>query len=236
MTILGLILILIFSSYTFFESLSVLARHSGFKIGALSMGVAIQNQVLSLNRFIGFLIAPMVGYYADTNGDTAGIASIGIIGSLVGAILLVFGYLSWIKITEFFASIGQSFLDNGYGIASIKKAFTNKVSIEFADRQSLKPNYFLAQLVTTGFAMPAVFAINIIALNHGSYSATILQLSSVISGLGNLVLNFYTYPLLAVAENADPGEADSCYRSIYIGKVVGLGAIAPAVIMMSFFV
>lgn len=216
--------------------MSGLARYAGFKIGAISMGVALQNQLLSLNRFIGFLIAPMVGYYADTNGDAAGIAAIGIIGSLVGALSLIFGYRNWNKISSVFSSVGQSFLDNGYSLASLKRAFHSTMPIQSSDQLTFKRNYFLAQFLTTGFAMPAVFAINIVALSYDNYSATILQLSSVISGLGNLLLNFYTYPHLAVVENVDPDEVDSCYKSIYIGKVVGLGVMAPIVISLSFLV
>ena len=234
MSIFAIVLIVIFSTYSFFESMSGLARYSGFKIGALSIGIALQNQLLSLNRFIGFLIAPMVGYYADTNGDATEIAIIGILGSLFGAVSLIFGYKNWNKISSVFSAIGQSFLDNGYGFKSLRLAFQSTISIKSTDNLTFKRNYFFAQFLTTGFAMPAVFAINIIALSYYNYSATILQLSSVISGLGNLVLNFYTHPHLAVVENADPNEADSCYKSIYIGKVFGLAVMAPILILLSF--
>lgn len=236
MTIFAIILITIFSSYCFFESMSALARYSGFKIGALSMGVALQNQLLSLNRFIGFLIAPMIGYYADTIGSGVGIAIIGIVGSLIGAFSLVYGYWKWNKISSIFASIGQSFLSNGYGLRSLRRAFFDRVLIQSPDNLNFKRNYFWAQFVTSGFAMPAVFAVNIIALSYGNYSATILQLSSVISGLGNLLLNFYTYPHLAVVENVAPDEADGCYKSIFIGKILGLGVMAPIIIILSFWV
>jgi len=236
MTLFSIILVAIFSTYCFFESMSALARYSGFKIGALSMGVALQNQLLSLNRFIGFLIAPMIGFYADTIGSGIGIAAIGLTGSLIGACSLLIGYWKWNAISSMFASIGQSFLNNGYGLKSLGQSFYGWVLVKSPSQLIFKRNYFWAQFVTTGFAMPAVFAVNIIALSYDEYSATVLQLSSVISGLGNLLLNFYTYPNLAVVENVEPEEADGCYKSIYIGKIAGLGIMAPAVILLSFLV
>lgn len=236
MTPLAIILILVFSFYTFFESMSGIARYSGFKIGAISIGVALQNQVLSLNRFIGFLIAPLVGYYADTVGYKEGILLVGVVGSLIGAASLLVGYRNWSGISSVFAALGQSFLDNGYRASSIKKAFQTKTNIQISNISGIRKNYLIAQLLTTGLAMPAVFAVNIIALSHDNYNATILQLSSVISGAGNLVLNFYTFPHLAVEENNNPEFADACYKSIFIGKIIGLGILAPLVIILAYYV
>lgn len=233
---LSILIALIFCIYTFFESLSGIARYSGFKIGALTVGVALQNQVLSLNRFLGFLIAPLVGFYADTNNYPFGIAFIGILGSTVGTMLLILGYRNWKKIGDIFARIAISFLENGYKLSSLKKAFSVTKNIQGIKGVKLRKNYFFAQMITTGFAMPAVFTINIVAINYDTYSATILQLTSVISGMGNLLLNFYTLPLLSVEENNNPDMADNCYKSIYLGKIIGLGVLSPVIISTSLLI
>lgn len=235
-------LVVVFSFYTFFESLSGIARFAGSKIGAISLGLSLQNQVLSLNRFLGFLIAPMVGFFADTKGSIEGIALIGVVGSLIGATTLVFGYRSWNIVALFFAVIARIFVTSGYNVLNLFRAdwalLSSKLKGDYFEGSIKKKfhfDYFAAQFVTTGLAMPAVFAINIFALKYDTYSATILQLTTVISGLGNLLLNFYTYPKLSVTEARDVKMAENCYRSIYLGKITGLGFFAPLIIAIAYY-
>lgn len=233
MTSYGIILTAIYLIYVSIESCAGIARYGGYKVGAVSIGVSLQNQMLSLNRFLGFLIAPMVGYFADAGGTADEIFLIGMIGSLCGGIGLIVVYIQWNNIANIFARIAVSFMHYGYGFKGFQMAFRNSQIYSAGDLGDLRWNYLLAQFITTGLAMPAVFALNILALKFPMYQSTLVQMTGVISGLGNLVLNFYTYPHLAVQEVR--GGPDDCYRSIFLGKVLGMLLLSPIVIGTSAF-
>ena len=221
------VIIIIYSVYVAAESLSVCARYGGFLSKSMSVGLSIQNQILSLNRFLGFLIAPFVGFYADSGGSEQEIFYIGLFGSMSGGLALAFLYSRWDSLGTFFSKIVISFVSEGYNFRSLLRG------AKFEKRQAklvqgrIIPNYFIAQLVTTGLAMPAIFVLNIFALKHPEYASTLLQSSAVVSGLGNLVLNFYTIPLLSVEEARGTKDIEGIYRSIFLGKFFGMTIICP---------
>lgn len=226
----GFFLAIVYILYVSFESFSGIARYGGFKIGAISIGVSIQNQVLSLNRFLGFLIAPLVGLYSDLGAAKMDIFYIGFFGSIFGGIILVFIYIRWIPFTIFFVKIAKEFMDNGYNLKSLKNAIIGKSDIILPKIKKINYNYLIAQLITTGLAMPAVFILNMLAIKYPMYSSALVQSSTVISGFGNLVLNFYTYPHLSVQETK--GNVDDCYYSIFLGKIFGMLILSPFLLLV----
>lgn len=228
------LVILVFIAYVSLESLGGIARFGGFSAGYISIGVSLQNQILSLNRFIGFLIAPLVGFYVDTGGTSDNVFWIGIIGGFFGGVVLILVFLLWGGVTSFFRNISNAFVEGGYNIKSILIGGKAEVKIIHHTLNKVKLNYFLAQFITTGLAMPSVFLLNIIAIKIPEYSSTLLQMTTLISGFGNLILNFYTNPLISVEESKLTQEdAENSHKSIFLGKVFGMLILSPIIICLS---
>lgn len=230
------ILIFIYIFYVSFESFGLLARNGGYLSSSMSIGLAIQNQILSLNRFIGFLIAPMIGFYVDSGMTVTDVYRLGIIGNLFSAFSLILVYYKWGQITVRFCDLSKSISNNGYSIKTIFRYFvSNKCSyIQESKSLNIKHKYLIAQTFTTGLAMPSIFVLNILAVKNPEYTSTLLQMTTAISGLGNLLLNFYTIPLLAVDESRH-NDVYSTYKSIFLGKVVGVFIFSPVVISLGFY-
>jgi len=225
----------IYIFYVVFESFSGLARFGGYKVGAISVGVSLQNQILSLNRLLGFLIAPMVGFFVDTGGSSEDIYIIGLSGSLLGGVSLLVVYINWQCLINFFASLSESFVKNGYSIRSLLSRSNGILSAYKHKPVKLKYNYFFAQAFTTGLAMPSVFLLNIVAVKTPEYSSTILQMTTAISGFGNLILNFYTIPLVSVEESSNKTlSVEDSHKSIFLGKVFGMLFLSPALFLLCF--
>jgi hypothetical protein len=221
------IIVFIYSFYVAAESLSIFARYGGFVSKSMSVGLSLQNQILSLNRLLGFLIAPFVGFYADSGGTAQEIFFIGLAGSAFGGFLLIFLYRWWGSLGAFFSNIAISFVREGYNLNALILGATSKKRQIRPVHGKLKFNYFFAQLLTTGLAMPAIFVLNFIAVNYPVYASTLVQMGAVVSGVGNLILNFYTIPLLSVEESRDSENIEEIYRSIYLGKIFGMLLICP---------
>lgn len=228
------LIIFLYSFYVGVESLSLFARYGGYLSKSLSIGLSLQNQILSLNRLLGFLIAPFVGFYADSGGSSQSILLIGIWGSALGSFLLIFFYRRWGGLTAFFSTIAKAFLRDGYSLNSFIAGATGQKSQVRSTKGKLKYNYFLAQLLTTGLAMPAIFVLNVLAVNYPMYATTLVQSSAFVSGAGNLILNFYTIPLLAVEEARVSEDVEAIYRSIYLGKIYGMSIVCPLIMAISY--
>lgn len=229
--------VLIFIAYVTIESLGGVARFGGFSAGYISIGVSLQNQILSLNRFIGFLIAPLVGFYVDTGGTEEDIFNIGLIGGFFGGFCLILVFLLWGRLAAFFRNISNAFVDGGYNLKSLVAGIKNNIVVVGHSLKNIKLNYFVAQFITTGLAMPSVFLLNIIAIKIPEYSSTILQMTTLISGFGNLILNFYTNPLISVEESKlTTSEAESSHKSIFLGKVFGMLLLSPIIICLSLII
>jgi hypothetical protein len=221
--------------YVTFESLGSLARFGGYKVGYISVGMSLQNQILSANRLLGFLIAPLVGFFADKGGTSNEIFLIGTLGSLAGGFSLLMVYFKWDSVSSFFSKVSSSIVEHGYGIKGFFRMVRfpgNKKSKKLA---GMKINYFVAQALTTGLAMPSIFLLNIMAIKIPEYSSTLLQMATAISGFGNLILNFYTLPLLSVEESTkELDHVENSHRSVFLGKVFGMLILSPLVMCLQF--
>lgn len=236
MTYYTYLLIFIYIFYVSFESFGLLARNGGYLSSSMSIGLAIQNQILSLNRFVGFLIAPMIGFYVDSGMTANDVYRLGVIGNFFSALSLVFVYHKWGLITASFSGLSKSIINNGYSIRTIFRFFFSSKASSDQEHKKLKINYryLLAQTFTTGLAMPSLFVLNILAIKNPNYTSTLLQMTTAISGLGNLLLNFYTIPLLAVDESRQ-NDVYSAYKSIFLGKVIGVFLLSPIVISLGYY-
>jgi len=231
------LVVLIFVAYVSLESLGGIARFGGFSAGYISIGVSLQNQILSLNRFIGFMIAPLVGFYVDTGGTSDDVFKIGLIGGFFGGGVLILVFLWWGGFSSFFRNISIAFVEDGYGIKAIIRGSKAEINVIKHRLQNIRLNYFIAQFITTGLAMPSVFLLNIVAIKVPEYSATLLQMTTLISGFGNLILNFYTNPLVAVEESKlTREEAESSHKSIFLGKIFGMLLLSPVIICSSLLI
>lgn len=228
------ILAIIYIIYVSIESFGLIARYSGYHTGKVPIGLSLQNQVYSLNRLIGFFIAPMTGLVVDLGGTDSEIFILGMFGTFFGGIGLVFIFTQWSKLSGMFSCIINNISINGYSIRQLTK--TNFKKIDGDIKFKLKFNYFIAQVLTTGLAMPSVFVLNILAIKNPEFKATLLQMATLISGIGNLILNFYTMPLLAVSESNKKEETKCIYMSIFWGKVTGMLLLAPIIIMVAYYV
>jgi len=223
--------------YVTFESLASLARFGGFQVGYMSVGVSLQNQILSANRLLGFFIAPMIGFFADKGGTPTEIFVIGMLGSFIGGSALILVYFRWCELSSFFSKVSCSLVERGYNLKAFFIARHHPYTKPVHRVKKLKLNFFMAQVFTTGLAMPSVFLLNIIAIKVPDYSSTILQMATVVSGFGNLVLNFYTMPLLAVEEsNKDAAEIEDTHKAIFIGKITGMLVVSPFILCAHFFI
>lgn len=232
-----IVLCLVYVFYVSFESLASLARFGGFEVGYMSVGVSLQNQILSANRLLGFMIAPMIGFYADTGGTSEEIFWIGLVGGLVSGVALIVVYLNWSGLSQVFARITCSLVRHGYGIRAFWLSLRDPYSRTVRIRGKIKKKFLFAQLFTTGLAMPSVFLLNIIAIKIPGYSSTLLQMATVISGVGNLVLNFYTMPLLAVEESKKGAEEiEDTHKSIFIGKIIGMLIFSPIILCSHYLI
>lgn len=230
------VLCCVYVFYVCFESLASLARFGGFQAGYMSVGVSLQNQILSANRLLGFFVAPMIGFFADKGGSSSEIFFIGVLGSIVGGLALVLVYLKWFDLSGFFSRISCSLVERGYSLKSFFVAAKYPCRNTPHRLSRLKLNFFFAQLFTTGLAMPSVFLLNIIAIKIPGYSSTLLQMATVVSGVGNLFLNFYTMPLLAVEEsNKTAQEIEDTHKAIFIGKIAGMLLLSPLILCTYLF-
>jgi len=227
-----------YCSFACFESLGILSRGGGYSANLLPIGISLQNQILSLNRFIGFFIPPAIGLYVDFGANGEQVINLGLVGSLISFCLLFLMYIRFEKIIEIFNKSCNLLNKNGYSLT--KLIFSKKLNEqEDISSSSKKINnnkilykFVIAQLVNTGLAMPSVFVVNLLAINNPEYSSSILQATTLLSGFGNLILNFYIIPRLAINECNKNNNALNIYRSIYLGKVIGLGILGPFVLLV----
>ncbi|EMJ3469004.1 hypothetical protein V7L80_004028 [Vibrio harveyi] len=234
MQIIFYILGLIYIMYISIESFGLLARYSGYYTKKFSVGLSIQNQVYSLNRLLGFLIAPLTGFASDLGADSKQLFILGLLGTFVGGFGLIVVYNNWHIISGIFVRTIKITAEQGYSLktlVSLKRDELKKDKVS-----NIKYNYLFAQILTTGMAMPSVFILNILALRHPEFKSTLLQMATLISGLGNLILNFYTMPLLAVSEVRDDSSTRDIYRSIFWGKIIGMIFLSPILISVAYYV
>lgn len=225
-----ILILIMFILYGSIEAFGLIARLAGYQSNVYSFSVVIANQIYSLNRFNGFLIPPLLGLYIDLGGDIAGIKQIAITGMIGISLLLLL--LSWWM--EAFSGIFVVALKlfSKYGHIGFKGWIGALKSFDPSNKTMFwsKKSKFLiaAQSFTSLLAISSVFIVNILSIRFPDFSSTILQSATLFSGLGNLLLNFYIFPVLAKAERNKTGE--SYYLSAMWGKVLGCGVFSVCLI------
>ncbi|ODT83324.1 MAG: hypothetical protein ABS76_02850 [Pelagibacterium sp. SCN 64-44] len=136
----------------------------------------------------------------------------------------------WSKILVLFVRILEEVRESGFSVRTIKRLVSGKLDFVSTSKRSYSDWAMLVvQGLSTAIAMPAVFVLNILAIRHPEFKASLVQSATMISGLGNLLLNFYIFPRMALEETR--GSADPIYYSAMLGKIGGIGIVAPIVIM-----
>ncbi|MGV2497809.1 lipid II flippase family protein [Pelagerythrobacter aerophilus] len=215
--------------YSSSESLANVARHAGAKTERYSLGLMLANQVYSLNRLNGFLIAPLLGFYVDSGGSEGDLKIAALFGCVASAILLI----GLIRVWPFFLRICTNVLihieRDGFKLSVVYNIFLRRSGVGYSFTSRRKDILIvMMQGVTTSLATPTAFILNILAIRYPEYQTTLVQSATVISGVGNLLLNFYIFPKLALAETR--GQPDHIYHSIMLGKILGIGVISTCII------
>ncbi|HEY8605377.1 lipid II flippase family protein [Tsuneonella suprasediminis] len=223
------IITILFVIYCSSESIANIARHAGARTTFFPLGLMLSNQIYSINRLNGFLIAPLLGLYVDTGGNEAHLKGAAIIGCVASALLLLIFLQIWPIFLANFSQILQNMKSGGFSI-KLFNGISRKVDRKIHRFSSKRYDGALifAQSICTSLAMPTAFILNILALRYPDYKATLVQSATVISGIGNLILNFYISPRIALAETQ--GDPDGEYFSAMVGKIFGIGVIASCAI------
>jgi hypothetical protein len=222
---------LLFVVYCGSESLANVARHAGAVTRHHPLGLTLANQIYSLNRLNGFLIAPLLGLYVDGGGSEATLRNFALAGCF-GAALLLMGFLRiWPLALKLCIRLLRGIEQHGFTAAALRRraedAPRKGVERGFASRKR-DLAIILGQSFATSLAMPTAFVLNILAIRHPEFQTSLVQSATVISGVGNLALNFYIFPKTALAETR--GSADHIYYSTMIGKIIGIGVFSPCLI------
>jgi len=223
------IVTLMFILYCSGESFANVARHAGSVTERFPLGLMLSNQVYSINRLNGFLIAPLIGLYVDHGGGEAQLKVYGVIGCVVSALLLI-GFLRiWPSLLRLCVRLLLEIDKHGFSFAAIKGTVFGKDGPRHDFTSKKKDILIIAgQSLTTSLSMPTAFILNILAIRYPQYQASLVQSATAISGFGNLVLNFYIFPRMALSETR--GNPDHIYYSTMIGKFVGIGIVSTCVI------
>lgn len=222
------LIVVIFFLFVTVESSALIARYAGWRIGSVSLGYSFHNAILSLNRFLGFLIGPLIGFRVDTGMTAAQLLHLTAWSLMLAALGTSAVYLLWGTVNASFCQVLTRIKQNGYRIHSFS-------AVRLAGAPGISPlkgkfiaAFFYSSAVTTGLFVSVSFVLNLVAIFHFDYRGSILQLTGVVSGIGSLLLNFYTNPHLAVSEES--GQAEDGYFSVFLGKIFGIAIVSPALI------
>ncbi|WP_225784957.1 hypothetical protein [Xenophilus sp. Marseille-Q4582] len=222
------LIVVIFFLFVTVESSALIARYAGWRIGSVSLGYSFHNAILSLNRFLGFLIGPLIGFRVDTGMGAAQLLQLTAWSLVLAALGTSAVYLFWGAVNASFCQVLGKIRQNGYRVHSFS-------AMRWTGTPGISPlkgrfvaSFFYSSAVTTGLFVSVSFVLNLVAIYHFDYRGSILQLTGVVSGIGSLLLNFYTNPHLAVSEES--GNADDGYFSVFLGKILGIAVVSPALI------
>lgn len=231
MTTLLIVICGMFIIYCSSESFANIARHAGALTNNFPLGLMLANQVYSINRLNGFLIAPLVGLYVDHGGAESTLKQYALVACVGSALLLAMFLKVWPLMLGVFSRIVAAISRDGFSLVTVKAVLKSSSSDRHDFRFKHKDKaILLAQGVSTSLAMPTVFLLNILALRFPQFQASLVQSATAISGVGNLVLNFYIFPRMALAETR--GIPDHIYYSVMLGKIIGIGFISPCVLII----
>ena len=220
---------ILFVLYCTSESFANVPRHAGSKIKQFPLGLMLSNQVYSLNRLNGFLVAPLLGLYVDKGGGEDNLKFFAIAGCVLSAVILMTILKFWPQLIKVFVNLLVGIERYGFSVRAFDNLFFTRgeVAYGFASRR-MDLLVLFAQSFATSLAMPTAFILNLLAIRLPEYQATLVQSATVISGLGSLILNFYIFPKVALSETR--GEPDGIYYSIMLGKIFGTGIVASCII------
>lgn len=227
---LNALIVLVFCLFVTIESSALIARYSGWKINSVSLGYSFHNAILALNRFLGFLIGPLIGYKVDIGMSPDELVKITVLSLIFAALGTSAVFLCWGGIQNSFGNVLLGIKENGYGVRSFSRLSFGRGRLYSPLKGAFNAGFFYSSAVTTGLFVSVSFVLNLVAIYNFNYRGSILQLTGVVSGLGSLLLNFYTNPHLAVSE--DTGHADDGYFSVFTGKIFGIVVISPVLIAL----
>lgn len=226
-----IIITLMFIFYCSGESFANVARHAGSVTEHFPLGLMLSNQVYSINRLNGFLIAPLLGLYVDKGGGEEELKVYALIGCLASALMLIIFLRVWPSLLRFCVRLLLGIERHGFSLKVIKGLVAEKIELHH-DFSSKKKDILIVigQSLTTSLSMPTAFILNILAIRYPQYQASLVQSATAISGFGNLILNFYIFPRMALSETR--GNPDHVYYSAMIGKIVGIGIVSTCAIII----
>lgn len=226
------IIIIFFALFVSMEGLSFIIRAAGIQADRPLIGQALTNQFLSISRIVGFAVAPTIGLIADLYGDVRMILILGYYAIGLGVSMLAVEFCIWINLTSHL-KIGIEYIaQKGFHPKHYLHLFPLKIKVEIP-KFKIVNNIFIAQIITSGMTIAAVFTVNILALKFADYTATLIQLGTVISGFGNLILNFYTMPKIAYVESTGSNKMiKDAHLSAFTARIFGIGLIAPTILFV----
>ncbi|WP_158272838.1 hypothetical protein [Limnohabitans sp. T6-5] len=232
-----LILIFLYTCFIYIESLAILARYAGQISHERAMGYTMHNAILALNRFLGFMIGPLVGYLIEIGYDKHKLFYVAMFCSILGGFATLLNALYSKYSLERFIDILNKIKKDGYKVLSFFSCITQSSRNKLDDMQKIQLkmadfNLTFSVAITTSLYYGVSFYLGLIAYSNLNYRGTILQMTGVVTGVGSLLLNFYTFPKLTEFENK--GNALNGYGSIYLGKIVGLIIIQPAFVLIAY--
>ncbi len=230
------VIVVVFFIFVTIESTAIIARYSGYIAGQISMGYSIHNAILSANRFFGFMIAPLIGFNVDRGMAASELYYLALICFLIGGMGQVLVLLSWGRFVHWLSCLLKTVKKNGYNFQafiSYPKVLRGTTHCSSTFTWSFKKRFVIPSAITTSLFISVSFILNLVAIHYFDYRATVLQMTGVVSGIGSLLLNFYTNPSLAVLEDDD--NAHTAFRSIFIGKLLGIFLISPMAIVIFHF-
>jgi hypothetical protein len=194
--------------------------------------MSAHNAVLSANRFLGFMIGPLLGILVDRGENREIMFYLALVSCGAGSIALAINLVLWNHIGQKFVQLIIAIQQHGYKLRVFFKA-EKEIKTDIAlDKRNLDIRLLLASIIITGFTLPVPFVVNNLALGYEEYRSSILQLTGLVSGTGSLILNFYANPHLAVMEQNN--SLGSAYYSLHLGKILGLSILSPALIIISY--
>ena len=225
------IIVVLFSLFIMLEGLSFIVRAAGVKSGKPLLGIVFTNQLLSVSRIVSFLVAPSVGLISDLYSDPKLILYLGLMSISLGLLFLIIELTVWFNIISTVESFISTIARDGDTLKSFKQLFAKQHKIKLVSFK-LNPPIFFAQVITSGMTCASIFSVNILALKFPDYTATLIQMTTVISGIGNLLYNFYTMPkITAIETKSNHLSIMNAHLSAFVARIIGIGFLSPIIII-----
>lgn len=221
-----------YTLFVYVESMAMHARRCGIMSGHVAMGYTLHNSILSLNRFIGFAIGPAIGFLVESGFEKRWLVNLALALSISGGLVTIISAKKNSFAYGHFNGIFRHISDNGYHITSFFRVHKRCSMGEHGIALKMSNISLVFSCgVTTALYYGVSLYLGIVAYSNIEYRATIFQLTGLVTGLGSLLLNFYTFPMLAVLEKSE--NRDVAYSDVFIGKILGLLILQPTFVALS---